>query len=134
MGKNVSYACDVAKSTGSKLTFVHVVSLPAPAEAWSPSVEFPSDIGRLKQPLEEAGLAILEKARRIAKENDVDADTRLQTTHGNPAQAIVKVAEEHKFDLIVVGAKGHSLLRKLTVGSVCDAVLHNAPCPVLVIR
>jgi len=79
-------------------------------------------------------LAILEKARRIAMEDDVDADTRLQTTYGNPAQAIVKVAEEHKFDLIVVGAKGHSLLRNLAVGSVCDAVLHNAPCPVLVIR
>ena len=84
--------------------------------------------------MEESGSTILDRAQNIAKGNGVDADTILQTTYGNPAQAIVKVAEEQKFDLIVVGAKGHSLLRNLSVGSVCDAVLHNAPCPVLVVR
>jgi len=134
MERNVGYTCGMVKSMGSKLTFIHVVSLPGPGYAWSPSVESPAHIRGLKRPLEESASTILDKARNIAKRSGIDADTILQTTYGNPAQAIVKVAEEQKFDLISIGAKGHSLLRNLTVGSVCDAVLYNAPCPVLVIR
>jgi len=134
MERNLGYICGMVKSMGSKLTLIHVVSLPNPGHAWSPSVELPPHIRGLKKPLEESASTILHEARNIAKRNGVDADTILQTTYGNPAQAIVKVAEEQKFDLILMGAKGHSLLRNLSVGSVCDAVLHNAPCPVLVVR
>jgi len=134
MERNLGYICGMVKSMGSKLTLIHVVSLPDPGHAWSPSVEFPPHIRSLKKPLEESASTVLDKARNIAKLNGVDADTILQTTYGNPAQAIVNVAEEQKFDLILIGAKGHSLLRNLSVGSVCDAVLHNAPCPVLVVR
>jgi len=134
MERNLGYICGMVKSMGSKLTLIHVVSLPNPGHAWSPSVELPPHIRGLKKPLEESASTILHEARNIAKRNGVDAHTILQTTYGNPAQAIVKVAEEQKFDLILIGAKGHSLLRNLSVGSVCDAVLHNAPCPVLVVR
>jgi len=136
MERNVKYACEMAKNMGSRLTLIHVVTVPAPIQAWSPSVapEFPSELGHLKKPLEDAALDILDRAQHIARKHGVDSDTRLQTTYGNPAQAIIKFAEEHKSDLIVIGAKGHSLLRNLTVGSVCDTIVHNAPCAVFVVR
>jgi len=136
MERNVNYACDLAKNTGSKLTLVHIVTFPTPVQAWSPALtpELPLDMGRLRKPMEDAGLSVLEKAKGIAKKNNVDVDTVLQTAFGNPAQEIIKVAEQQKSDLVIVGAKGHSLLRNLTVGSVCDTVVHNAPCPVLVVR
>jgi len=125
MEKNIKYACDVAKSEKSKLTLIHVVTLPTVVE---PGV--PIDPG----PFDEAGAQTLEKAKKNAKEEGIDADTKLGRTFGNPAQEILRAAEEGKYDLIIIGAKGHSLLRNLMIGSVCDTVVRNAPCPVLVVK
>lgn len=125
MERNVDYACALAKSTESRLTLIHVVVLPLMME---PAV--PVD----PRPFEEAGSKLLEKAKRIAHEKGAEADTRLAKTFGNPAQEIVKTAEEGKYDLIVIGAKGHSILRNLMIGSVADTVVHNAQCPVVVVR
>jgi nucleotide-binding universal stress UspA family protein len=125
MERNISYACDVAKSMEAKLTLIHVVTLPTIVEPG-----FPID----PKPFEQDGLKTLEKARKIAKDKGVDPETKLGKTLGNPAQEILRAAEEGEFDLIVIGAKGHSLLRNLMIGSVCDTVVHNAPCPVLVVR
>ena len=125
MEKNVTYACDVARTEGSKLTLIHVVSLPTVVE---PGI--PID----PSPFEKGGAQILEKARKIAKEHGVDVETKLGRTYGNPAHEIVRAAEEGKYDMIIIGAKGHSLLRNLMIGSVCDGVMRNAPCPVLVVK
>jgi nucleotide-binding universal stress UspA family protein len=125
MERNINYACDVAKNMGSKLTLMHVVTLPTVLEPG-----FPID----PKPFEQEGLKILEKAEKIAKDKGIEPETKLRRALGNPAQEILKAAEEGKSDLIIIGAKGHSLLRNLMIGSVCDTVVHNAPCPVLVVR
>jgi len=125
MERNVDYACALATSTDSKLTLIHVVVLPLMME---PAV--PID----PRPFEEAGSRLLERAKQIAHEKGVETDTKLEKTFGNPAQEIVKAAEEGRYDLIVVGAKGHSILRNLMIGSVADTVVHNAHCPVVVVR
>jgi len=125
MERNITYACDVAKSMRSKLTLVHIVTVPTVTE--------PGLVIDLK-PFEEAGSRIMEKAKQAAKDQGVDAGTKTGTTYGNPAHEIIRTAEEGKFDLIVIGAKGHSLLRNLMIGSVTDTVVRNASCPVLVVR
>lgn len=125
MEKNISYACDTAKSTGLKLTLIHIVSLPLMMES-----AVPLD----PRPFEEAGSKVLDEAKQIAVGKGVEADTKLATVFGNPAQEIVKAAEKGRYDLIVMGAKGHSLLRNLMIGSVADTVVRNAPCSVLVVR
>lgn len=134
MEDNIAYACDLAKNMDSKLTLIHVVILPTVVGPglMTPTVTLPSFID--PKPFEEAGLMLLQKAKEIAKKNGVDPDTKLARTLGNPAQEILEGAETGKFDLIVIGAKGHSLIRNMTVGSVCDTVVHNAPCPVLVLH
>lgn len=125
MERNITYACYVAKSMRSKLTLVHIVTVPTVTE--------PGLVIDLK-PFEEAGSKIVEKAKKIAKDQGIEADTKTGTTYGNPAHEIIRAAEEGKFDLIVIGAKGHSLLRNLMIGSVTDTVVRNARCPVLVVR
>jgi nucleotide-binding universal stress UspA family protein len=47
---------------------------------------------------------------------------------------IVGVAEETGADLIVMGCRGHRGIRRVIEGSVSDAVVRRAPCPVLVVR
>lgn len=53
---------------------------------------------------------------------------------GNPAEQIVRAAEQHAADLIVMGAHGHGGVRKLVAGNVTEKVLRTALVPVLVVR
>lgn len=53
---------------------------------------------------------------------------------GEPAREIVASSEEEDIDLIVLGARGHSLIKGILVGSVTDSVLKSSPCPVLLIH
>ena len=53
---------------------------------------------------------------------------------GDPADAILDVAEEREADLIVVGNKGMTGAKRFLLGSVPNKVSHHAPCSVLIIR
>jgi nucleotide-binding universal stress UspA family protein len=48
--------------------------------------------------------------------------------------ALVDYVEEHRADLLVIGAGDKGPLKRLFGGSVSDHVVHKAPCPVLVVR
>lgn len=53
---------------------------------------------------------------------------------GPPGEAIVDVARDRKAKVIVIGSRGYTGLRASMLGSVSNAVIHHAPCPVLVVR
>lgn len=53
---------------------------------------------------------------------------------GEPNKNIASFASQRDSDLIVIGARGISLIEKMLIGSVTDAVLKSSPCPVLVIH
>ena len=53
---------------------------------------------------------------------------------GNPAEEIVRLAKPGSVDLIVVGARGLGVVKRLLLGSVSDAVLRAAPCSVLIVK
>ncbi len=53
---------------------------------------------------------------------------------GRPATEIVAEATRSGADLIVIGARGQSAVRRLLLGSVSSEVVDHAPCPVLVAR
>jgi len=125
MERNIRYACDLAKHRGSKLTLIHIVAFPSMVE---PGLVIDP------KPFEDLGRKILENAKKIAKGMGVEAETILETTFGNPAHKIIQAAEQGKFDVITISSRGHSLIRDLLLGSVCEVVVRNAPCPVLVVR
>ena len=54
--------------------------------------------------------------------------------YGDPADEIIKAAEEHAVDLVVLGSHGTSGIRRFLLGSVSDKVLIYAHCSVLIIR
>ena len=47
---------------------------------------------------------------------------------------VVALAKELGADLIVMGCRGHRGIRRAIEGSISDAVIRHAPCPVLVVR
>lgn len=53
---------------------------------------------------------------------------------GHPTDVIVRMAQEHDVDLIVMGTHGRSGLPHLLMGSVAEKVVRLAPCSVLVVR
>ena len=60
--------------------------------------------------------------------------TETYARQGDPADAILDVAEERGADLIVVGNKGMTGAKRFLLGSVPNKVSHHAPCSVLIIR
>ena len=76
--------------------------------------------------------AALEAAAAPAREEGVEVN--VYARQGDPADAILDVAEERGADLIVVGNKGMSGAKRFLLGSVPNRVSHHAPCSVLIIR
>lgn len=59
---------------------------------------------------------------------------KIVMTKGGPAGMILEEARAHDADLMVLGARGLGTLQRITLGSVSESVLHQAKCPVLVVR
>ncbi len=73
-----------------------------------------------------------QSAETVLKTAEVPPDIRQE--EGAPAEAIVRIAESEKFDLIVVGSRGMGGFSSMLLGSVSDQVARHAHCPVLVAR
>ena len=71
---------------------------------------------------------------RLRQGLDLPADTEHFVRIGPVADIIDKTALDWFADLIVIGSHGRTGLGRLVLGSVSDAVIHKATCPVLVIR
>jgi len=54
--------------------------------------------------------------------------------HSEPARALAQLASDTEADLILVGTHGRRGLERFLLGSVAEAVVRLAPCPVLVVR
>ncbi len=77
------------------------------------------------------GAALLESMRTQVGDT-VPVETQL--IEGPPASAILRVAAEDGYDLIVMGSRGHSQLAGLLIGSVSSAVAQRASCAVLIVH
>ena len=93
-------------------------------------------------PLYDEKLGILEPNRMMAMMKlriaervvDVDVPVDERVEYGEPSDKIIEVAAAQKANLIVMGTHGRSGLERLLMGSVAEAVLRDAPCPVLFIK
>ena len=79
-------------------------------------------------------LATLNDRLRDFEAPDPGVTVEIKFEEGHPGVEILHMAEVVKCDLIVVGSHGKTGLRRLLVGSVAEAVLRQAPCPVLVVK
>jgi nucleotide-binding universal stress UspA family protein len=80
----------------------------------------------------DAGDKVFSEALRKIKRKDLTADRKIECG-GVPADTILEVAENGKYDLIVLGQKGITDLKRLLVGDVSDDVSYRAKCSVLVV-
>jgi nucleotide-binding universal stress UspA family protein len=94
-------------------------------------IAVPQDLHWMVNPRDDA-VATLDAAAAEIREAGVQVDVFVR--QGDPADAILDVAEERGADLIVVGNKGMTGAKRFLLGSVPNKVSHHAPCSVLIIR
>jgi nucleotide-binding universal stress UspA family protein len=90
------------------------------------------EVQDLHDALIERGRAVTAEAIAAAGEQGVDA--RAELVHGDPAPALVELAERLGARLIVVGSTGESPLKGALVGSTPHKLIQLSPVPVLVVR
>lgn len=127
----VERACELAKLLKSQITLIHVVAIPYISVIAYIELRIASDL--VRDSFKKEGSRILEESGKLVEKNGLKATTILEDVVGNPGRKIVEVARKQGFNLIVIGARGHTVVTHL-LGSVSDVVLHNAPCCVLIVR
>jgi nucleotide-binding universal stress UspA family protein len=127
----VRQSVELAKSVGAELLLVSAYQPMSRVSANREATQAPEDVQWMVSAREDVA-TLLSDAARTAEEAGVAVQTFQR--QGDPADAILDVAEERDADLIVVGNKGMTGAKRFLLGSVPNRVSHHAPCSVLIIR
>jgi nucleotide-binding universal stress UspA family protein len=127
----VRQAVELAKDVGARIDLVSAYEPVSLARLRDERVEVPEDLQWMVNPREDVD-ATLAAAAEVARNAGVTVETH--ALQGDPADALLDVAEETEADLIVVGNKGMTGAKRFLLGSVPNKVTHHAPCSVLIIR
>jgi nucleotide-binding universal stress UspA family protein len=126
----VRQAIELARSVGARIELVSAYE-PVSDARLREAIHVPEDLQWMVNPREDVQ-ATLESAAGEIRAAGVAVE--VYARQGDPADAILDVAEERGSDLIVVGNKGMTGAKRFLLGSVPNKVSHHAPCSVLIIR
>lgn len=129
--KAVDEAIDLAKSLNAKIWLVSAYEPVPKSRLREEARQAPADLQWTVNPREDVDATLRDAAAQI---RDAGVDVETFAREGDPADAILDVAEERDADLIVVGNKGMTGARRFLLGSVPNKISHHAPCSVLIIR
>lgn len=130
-GEAVRQAIELARVTGAKLDVVSAFEPVSQSRLREEGGEVPGDVAYAVGPREDVNV-VLESAAGAAGQVGVEATTHPR--EGDPADALLDVAEETGADLVVVGNKGMTGAKRFLLGSVPNKVSHHAPCSVYIVR
>ena len=126
----VRQAIELARAVGARIELVSAYE-PVSDARLRESIHVPEDLQWMINPREDVQ-ATLEQAAGEIRAAGVEVEVFAR--QGDPADAILDVAEERGSDLIVVGNKGMTGAKRFLLGSVPNKISHHAPCSVLIIR
>ncbi len=126
----VTQATALARSVGARIELVSAYE-PVSDARLRESIVVPQDLHWIINPREDVEAALEDAAAAIRA---AGVQVEVFARQGDPADAILDVAEERGSDLIVVGNKGMTGAKRFLLGSVPNKVSHHAPCSVLIIR
>ncbi len=121
-----TYAAKLATAFSTRMVILNVLEGPPGLDR-----EFPINALYLKQLQEEADRELANLVR-LAKRDGLGAEPWLE--YGVPAQRISQAAEKTAAALIVLGTHGRTGWNRALLGSTAEAVVRDAPCPVLTVR
>ena len=119
------FASSLARDACAELLILHVQEPPAPL--------VDTGLGGFAAPAEPD-----ERRRRRQLAATVPPFSGVGHSHhlltGDPAAEIVRFAAEQQVDLVVVGTHGRRGVPRWLMGSVAEAVVRHAACPVLTVK
>jgi nucleotide-binding universal stress UspA family protein len=127
----VRQATELAKALSARIHLVSAYEPVAESRLREERVQVPDDLQWMVNPREDVEGTLKVAADGIASHG---VEVATYAREGDPADAILDVAEEQGADLIVVGNKGMTGARRFLLGSVPNKVSHHAPCSVMIIR
>lgn len=125
--KGVEAAAKLARVLPAALELVYVV----PPVLLAPSV-YPDAIAQVEEGNRQVAREVLDAAKKAVPLDGLQVDTVV--ANGAPAEALADLAQAERVWGVVIGAKGHSAVARVLLGSVTDRLVHICPKPVLVVR
>lgn len=123
----------ISAETTIKILSVYEQMAPMATEPFAVSAQYYQEMMDLER---KQCLSFVADSAEQIKKSFPGADLNIETEVilGSPVRVIVDEAKDWKADLIVVGSHGRGFWGRLTLGSVSDAIVHHAPCSVLIAR
>jgi len=122
--KAVRWAAQFAKNCEAELIVLNVVR---------EILKSDGEVSWYKEAHEE-GNRILSEAKSLVEKEFPDVKVTLKLAGGEADKVTVEMAENEKFDHIVMGSRGLGQFKRLLLGSISQKVCAHAPCPVTIIR
>ena|ERR1700693_2950443 len=117
------YAIRIAKDEKAQLFCIHVIT---------PQV---STDGQYYEDIKDKVESWFDKVKAMAKAEDIaDVKTEIFIDVKSVIESVVDYASRRNIDLIVIGTKGRTGLKRFLMGSVANGVVQHAHCPVLLVR
>jgi nucleotide-binding universal stress UspA family protein len=121
------YALRLAKLNEANVTLLYVTTIPYFPRYFESLEHY---VTKVKEEAEEW----FNKIRSFEEANEVNIDQVVNTSALSIVEGILSIAEEGKFDLIVISPRGRSTFKRLLLGSVTSGVVTYSTIPVLVYR
>jgi len=109
------------------LTVLHVVNVDKLAYRMIPDFQ----IDMIRESARKSGEALLQEQVGKFTAAGIVCQPRLEL--GSPRETVCRIANEEKFDLVILGRRGMGEIRDALFGAVSNYVLHHVRCPVLLI-
>jgi nucleotide-binding universal stress UspA family protein len=121
-----NHALSLAQEFEAELHMVHVIETPVQPNLIKEETSVPIEIQEDYQNL------LIGKLKDMIPEEAANwCNPRTSILEGWPYEELVKYANTRDIDMIVLGVRGHGLVKTLFLGSTTDRVIRNSPCPVL---
>lgn len=132
------YAIMLAKQHNSQLILLHVLH---PVEYYSSlqffEVQQPQDSSVLIEQAKKEANKWFDDIKKKIRENTFEKPIKIETTiivSTTTVDSILDYAEDKEVDLIVIGTRGRSRIKKLLLGSTASGVVTYSSCPVTVVK
>ena len=129
-------AIDVAKKHQAELIALYVI----PSDIRYDQIDdvetpgIPRPVKGIVMTAMQGGQKYVDEVKLKATESNVSVGTDVVISTNSVVKTIVEYAEEKNIDLIVIGSKGMSGLKRMLLGSIASGVVTYADCPVLVVK
>ena len=122
--KALTKAIYLAKNCGASITALYIlrVAYDNPSLIYVPQTQ--NELKKVEK--------FLNTAKSQVTKNSISFKKKI--LFGHEAKRIIDFAQKQRFDLIVMGARGHGVIKQMLLGSVSNTVVHNSKVPVLIVK